>query len=766
MYALDLTDEFDSVDGQRAKIAAGAVECLDSFPMTMRVRAERFFSVQRNRDYRNGNRKRNRTAHAPVAAKITKVNGIGAVASMKTRKKVVPGGASKIGDHSPHCQASSAGARRGIKLATDRSHDSDSVSKEVQLSAIPSSIVEKVNVNVFSSNDDFNKDGPPPPVEWDEEPSAVQMETEEHEEQQIDGQPFLVGEVRAGWEQMAPMANSVDGYRCLEDCAADLPYNVAGSLLPSLNLDPNDHNRAKEEEPSCIGVESIEGHPQSHPATALEYCKLSSRRSGDHSSRMHSSKNDIESSDPVKVETVCNERVGSDERILMSLDSSDGSSSTSGQPSEPSQTMTRNGEANIDGGDASLPKCRHQTVPVKEESVKLKLIASTTGEAPLEFSLLSRQQFSADGTETKTTDALLRMPVAMKSGVEPGSATACLQKTADASTTPTPAVCPAAAVRFSSPLELLSETALSSGAGGGAHVGYGSFLEHLNAIEDDPIGALSTCPVVQYEHRTTSPLSGGTSAIQPASTTYDGRYSDGTSDGRNSVKHAQPHDTGEWNRSLGSVQIAEDSESDFQTAHDEKDAPPQPRGSEVFTNNEHCFRDSAIGGVAVALTHGSVMFEVAKREVHATTAVRNPSRVRPTRVALIFYQHKNLHLSRHGSVVQSEKQKQRKQLEAAVASAAETSPKCKEEGKFNNNEAVSNEDANQNAAAGSGRKPDVKSEEVWTCPTSTSGAASSADYRWLWNAPVNHGYTLTTNTMVTKWIKPQLAVTGPYQSWG
>jgi hypothetical protein len=32
--------------------------------------------------------------------------------------------------------------------------------------------------------------------------------------------------------------------------------------------------------------------------------------------------------------------------------------------------------------------------------------------------------------------------------------------------------------------------------------------------------------------------------------------------------------------------------------------------------------------------------------------------------------------------------------------------------------------------------------------------------------PVNRTSTLTTNTMVTKWIKPQPVVTGPYQCWG
>jgi hypothetical protein len=67
------------------------------------------------------------------------------------------------------------------------------------------------------------------------------------------------------------------------------------------------------------------------------------------------------------------------------------------------------------------------------------------------------------------------------------------------------------------------------------------------------------------------------------------------------------------------------------------------------TSNKDLFNMHNVGGLAFELEHGSVLIECARHEYHATTALNYPDRSNPTRIGLVFYQHRNLIHPNHGN---------------------------------------------------------------------------------------------------------------------
>jgi len=114
----------------------------------------------------------------------------------------------------------------------------------------------------------------------------------------------------------------------------------------------------------------------------------------------------------------------------------------------------------------------------------------------------------------------------------------------------------------------------------------------------------------------------------------------------------KPQDTSQestqWDNSDSCQYFAEHEEE-----YEDKPAGDTPGDVSKQTSYEseclEAFADPSMGGIALALPHGSILVEVAKAELHATTALKSPNKHRPCRIGLVWYQHKNLHFANHGA---------------------------------------------------------------------------------------------------------------------
>ncbi|MEQ2235924.1 hypothetical protein ILYODFUR_007195 [Ilyodon furcidens] len=166
--------------------------------------------------------------------------------------------------------------------------------------------------------------------------------------------------------------------------------------------------------------------------------------------------------------------------------------------------------------------------------------------------------------------------------------------------------------------------------------------------------------------------------------------------------------------------------------------PQETKQEEVWSDSEHNFLDEDIGGVAVAPSHGSILIECARRELHATTPILKPNRHHPTRISLVFYQHKSLNEPGHGMAMWDAKMAKRER------EREEEAERLRMEGSYGVGK--------NRKTSGGGEGEEDEDEET-------------QETRRVMSVPTRQAFTAPTGSVITMSPYALTHVTGPYNRW-
>ena len=179
-----------------------------------------------------------------------------------------------------------------------------------------------------------------------------------------------------------------------------------------------------------------------------------------------------------------------------------------------------------------------------------------------------------------------------------------------------------------------------------------------------PFSSVSAvCDFCAHPHQDRNNVEGGTTVICTLTRPENRDFNIVPEDEQMHVlTHYAPDDTDEFSSEDGQKEKLEDGSLNMLTKFERviKTGPQMKRrhkglfkaGDNVITevtDNGDVIANDMMGGLAIALTHGSIVFECAKLEQHATTALKNPDRNRPTRIGIVMFQHRDLGFPDHGN---------------------------------------------------------------------------------------------------------------------